>query len=232
MRDLPLNARSYEQFAFLQPNVYYQRNETGVTNTGFAPKISAGGMRTAYNLYLEDGIDIADTTGQTPGSAAGQLMGVETLREFRVVTNNYPAEYGNAMGVVVEVASRGGGNQVHGSLFEFLRNDKFDARSFFDQAKPAYRRNQFGGTVGGPIKKDRAFFFASYEAMRQPTGYHGDGVFSNRSSSPGNFAGCQRPDEECHYTSQSGRKEVSRSASNCSATPWIGDRELPVSVQG
>jgi Carboxypeptidase regulatory-like domain/TonB-dependent Receptor Plug Domain len=167
MRELPLNARSYEQFAFLQPNVYQQRSETSVTNTGFAPKISAGGMRTAYNQFLEDGIDIADTTGQTPGSAAGQLMGVETLQEFRVLTSNYAAQYGNALGAVVEVASRGGTNTFHGSLFEFLRNDILDARSFFDTAKNPYRRNQFGGTIGGPIIKDRLFFFSSYEAMRQ-----------------------------------------------------------------
>jgi hypothetical protein len=167
MRELPLNARSYEQFAFLQPNVYQERNETDVTNTGFAPKISAGGMRTAYNIYLEDGIDIADTTGQTPGSAAGQLMGIETLQEFRVLTSNYAAQYGNAIGAVIEVASRGGTNKLHGSLFEFLRNDVLDARSFFDTSKPPYRRNQFGGTVGGAIRKDRLFFFSSYEAMRQ-----------------------------------------------------------------
>ena len=167
MRDLPLNARSYEQFAFLQPNVFAWRNTTSSTVNGFAPKISAAGMRTGYNAYVVDGIDILDTSGQTPGSAAGQLMGVETLREVRVLTNNYPAQYGNALGAVIEVASRGGTNQLHGSLFEFLRNNKLDARNFFDGQKPPLKRNQLGGILGGPIVKDRVFFFGSYEALRE-----------------------------------------------------------------
>ena len=129
MRDLPLNSRSFEQLAYLQPNVYAYRNTTSSTVNGFSTKISAAGMRTGYNAYVVDGIDILDTSGQTPGSAAGNLMGIETLREFRVLTNNYPAQYGNAMGAVIEVASKGGTNQLHGTLFEFLRNDKMDARN-------------------------------------------------------------------------------------------------------
>src|SRR5581483_11056162 len=147
------NARSYEQLAFLQPNVFAHRNATPSTNSGYSPKISAAGMRTGYNAYLVDGVDIADTTGQTPGSAAGQLMGVETLREFRVLTNNYPAQYGNAMGAVIEVASRAGTNQFHGTVFEFLRNNKMDARNFFDARKPPFKRNQFGAIAGGPLVK-------------------------------------------------------------------------------
>ncbi|MBI4464857.1 MAG: TonB-dependent receptor, partial [Acidobacteria bacterium] len=90
---------------------------------------------------------------------------VETLREFRVLTNNYPAQYGRSIGAVIEVASRAGSNELHGTLFEFLRNDKFDSRSFFDEQKPALRRNQWGGVAGGPIVRDRAFFFGSYEAF-------------------------------------------------------------------
>ncbi|MBI3896031.1 MAG: TonB-dependent receptor, partial [Acidobacteria bacterium] len=167
MKDLPLNARSYEQLALLQPNVYYQRNVVATANTSFAPKISAAGMRTSYNAYVVDGVDIMDSQGQTPGSAAGQMLGVETLREFRVLTNNYPAQYGRAMGAVIDVASRSGTNELHGTVFEFLRNDKVDARQFFDREKPPFRRNQFGAVVGGPIVKDKAFFFGSYEALRE-----------------------------------------------------------------
>ena len=166
MRDLPLNARSYEQLAFLQPQVFRFVNTSTGTNSGFSPKISAAGMRTGYNAYILVGIDVADTVGQTLGSVAGQLMGVETLREFRVLTNNYPAQYGNALGAIIEVASRSGGNDLHGTAFEFPRNDKMDARNFFDAQKPPFRRNQFGGILGGKIKKDRAFFFTSYEAYR------------------------------------------------------------------
>ena len=168
MRDLPLNVRSYEQLAFLQPNVYWQRNAIDETNTGYAPKISAGGMRVGYNAYIVDGIDIADTTGLTPGSVAGGLAGVETVREYRVLTNNFPAQYGNALGAIIEVASKGGTNSFHGTVFEFLRNSAMDARNFFDpKSVPPFRRNQFGGILGGPIVKDRLFFFASYEALRE-----------------------------------------------------------------
>lgn len=167
MRDLPLNARSFEQLAFLQPNVFSYSNTSTGTNSGYAPKISAAGMRTGYNAYIVDGIDVADTVGQTPGSVAGQLMGVETLREFRVLTNNYPAQYGNALGAIIEVASRAGTNELHGTVFEFLRNEKLDARNFFDSQNPPFRRNQFGGILGGKIRKDRAFFFTSYEALRE-----------------------------------------------------------------
>lgn len=166
MRELPLNARSYEQLATLQPNVYYQRNSVGTTNTGYTPRISAAGMRQIYNAYIVDGVDISDTSNQTPGSAAGQLMGVETLREFRVLTNNAPAQYGRAVGAIIDVASRSGGNDLHGSVFEFLRNNALDARSFFDSKNPPFKRNQFGAVVGGPIVKNKFFFFGSYEAFR------------------------------------------------------------------
>lgn len=167
MKELPLNARSYEQLAFLQPNVYFQRNFFATTNTSFSPRLSAAGQRTTFNAFVVDGIDIMDTAGQTPGSAAGQIMGVETLREFRILTNNYKAQYGRASGGIIEVASRSGTNEFHGTVFEFLRNDKVDARQFFDREKPPFRRNQFGVVAGGPIVKDRAFFFGSYEALRE-----------------------------------------------------------------
>lgn len=168
MRDLPLNARSYEQLAFLQPNVYYQRNVFSTTNTGYAPKISAAGMRGNYNSYIVDGIDISDTTSNTPGSAAGQNLGVETLREYRVLTSSYNAQYGRGVGAVLDIVSRSGTNDFHGTAFEFLRNSDLDARNFFDGSSvPPFRRNQFGGVLGGPIKKDKAFFFGSYEALRE-----------------------------------------------------------------
>ena len=170
MRDLPINVRSFEQLATLQPNVYWLRNVKYGTNTGFTPRISAAGMRTSHNVFYLDGIDIMDTTGQSPGSAAGQLMGMETLREFRVLTNNYSAQYGRALGAVIDVVSRGGTNEIHGTVFEFMRNDKVDARNFFDVAKAPLRRNQFGAVIGGPIVKDRAFFFGSYEALRTRAG--------------------------------------------------------------
>ncbi|MBI4459119.1 MAG: TonB-dependent receptor [Acidobacteria bacterium] len=167
MKELPLNARSYEQLATIQPTVYWVKSANLQINNGWTPRLSAAGMRTTYNSYWVDGIDPSDISGGAPGSAAGQLLGVETLREFRVLTNNYPAQYGRAMGGVIEVASRSGTNDLHGTIFEFLRNDIFDARSYFDEAKPALRRNQFGGVLGGPIVQDKAFYFGSYEAFRE-----------------------------------------------------------------
>ena len=168
MKELPLNVRSYEQLAFLQPSVFFNRNFAKATNSGVSAPISAAGMRTTHNVYVSDGIDISDTSGNTPGSAAGNLMGVETLREYRVLTNNAPAQYGRAIGAVLDISTRGGTNEFHGSVFEFLRNDITDARSFFDGPNvPPLRRNQFGAVLGGPIVQDRAFFFASYEALRE-----------------------------------------------------------------
>ncbi|MBI4461178.1 MAG: TonB-dependent receptor, partial [Acidobacteria bacterium] len=166
MRELPLNARSYEQLALLEPNVYLQRNTTRATNIGLGAPLSSGGMRTTFNYFVVDGIDAMDVSNNTPGSAAGQLMGVETLREFRVITNNAPAQYGRAMGAIVDVSSRSGTNELHGTVFEFLRNNAMDARSFFDAETAPLKRNQFGFVLGGPVKQDKAFFFGSYEALR------------------------------------------------------------------
>ena len=96
------------------------------------------------------------------------MMGVETLREYRVLTNNFPAQYGNALGAIIDAASQGGTNSFHGDGFEFIRNSDVDARNFFDpHSVPPFRRNQFGGVIGGPIVKDRLFFFSSYEALRE-----------------------------------------------------------------
>ena len=166
IKELPLNARSFEQLTFLEPNVYYQRNSTKSTNVGQTGSISAAGMRVTANTFVMDGVDVMDTSLNTPGSAAGQMMGVETLREFRVITNNAPAQYGRGMGAVVDVSSRSGTNDLHGTVFEFLRNEAVDARSFFEPDVQPLKRNQFGFVLGGPIVKDKAFFFGSYEALR------------------------------------------------------------------
>ena len=108
--------------------------------------------------------------------SAGVSLGVDTIREFKVLVNNYSAEYGRAGGGVITSVTRSGTNQLHGSVFEFLRNSAMDARNFFDRdsrrplersSPPPFRRNQFGFTVGGPIRQDKAFFFGSYEGLRQ-----------------------------------------------------------------
>jgi hypothetical protein len=172
IRDLPLNGRSFEQLAFLQPGVtpYYRgRRET---DQGEGVKFSVSGSRVDSNSFLLDGTNINDQSNNTPGSASGNLLGVEMLREFRVLTGAYSAEYGRYSGGVITAATKSGGNALHGDVFEFLRNSALDARNFFDQTigTPPFKRNQFGATLGGPIRHDRTFFFAGYEGLRQRKG--------------------------------------------------------------
>jgi hypothetical protein len=174
IRDLPLNGRSFDQLAFLQPGVtpYYRgRHET---DQGEGTKFSVSGSRVDSNSFLLDGTNINDQSNNTPGSAAGELLGVEMLREFRVLTGTYSAEYGRYSGGVITAVTKSGTNQLHGDVFEFLRNSALDARNFFDYPVgiriPPFKRNQFGGTIGGPIRRDRTFLFVGYEGLRERKG--------------------------------------------------------------
>lgn len=168
IRDLPLNGRSFTQLALLQEGVASPTNLGGTQPGNEGQKITISGTRVTQTAFLLDGSDIRSFWGTTPGSVAGVLLGVETVREFSVVTSAASAEYGGFTGGVVNAVTRSGTNELHGSVFEFLRNSAVDARNFFDrgQSPPPFKRNQFGFTVGGPIKKDKTFFFGSYEALR------------------------------------------------------------------
>ena len=167
IRDLPLNARSFIQLSFLQPGVMEFNYTRPNVNEGRGVKISVNGLRPASNSFLFDGTYVNDAIGRTPGSTAGVFLGIDTVREFRVVTNAYAAQYGLAGGGVISAVTKSGTNQLHGSAFYFHRNDALDARNFFDASKPEFRRHQFGGTLGGPIRTDRTFFFAAAEWLRQ-----------------------------------------------------------------
>ena len=176
IRDLPLNGRSFEELAILQPGVTMARvGQKGFTG-GNGQKINVAGARTYSSSFLMDGTDIKDMWGETPSSVAGVSLGVDTVLEFKVLVNNYSAEYGSSAGGVVTAISRSGTNGIHGSVFEFLRNSALDARNFFDldprrplvrSSPPPFKRNQFGVTLGGPIRKDKTFYFGSYEGLRQ-----------------------------------------------------------------
>ena len=174
MKDIPLNARSFIELVPLQTGaVFADSGDTSATK-GFAKKLSIVGTRYNQNSFLLDGADINDATGSA-GSAAGTLAGVETVQEFRVITNAYDAEYGRHTGGVISAVTKSGTNQFHGSLFEFLRNSDLDAAKWEDNAfrngqKAPFKRNQFGGSFGGPLKKDKTFFFGSYEGLRQSLG--------------------------------------------------------------
>ncbi|MBI4454892.1 MAG: TonB-dependent receptor [Acidobacteria bacterium] len=168
IRDLPLNGRSYTQLALLQPGVIRTASASFNTLSGGGEKLVIGGARPMNTIFYLDGTDIRDSFGRTPGSAAGQNLGVETIREFSVLTSVFSAEFGGSGGVINTV-SKSGTNELHGSVFEFLRNSALDARNFFDPGKnpPPFKRNQFGFAVGGPMRRDQTFFFGSYEGLRE-----------------------------------------------------------------
>ena len=172
IQDLPLNGRNYTDLAYLQPGViaYTHRDTGSVVAHGVG--MSVNGQDPRSNTYLLDGTLLNDFTNGPAGSAAGTTLGTETVREFRVETNSYSAEFGRNSGGQIHVITKSGGNDVHGSLYEFHRNDALDARNFFDppDAKPDFRRNQYGATVGGPLRRDRTFFFVGYEALRERLG--------------------------------------------------------------
>src|SRR5579884_2307346 len=171
IKDLPLNGRSFDNLITLNPGaINYSALKSPQTSTSNGNTFSVAGRRTTENLYLLNGIEYTGSSqlAITPGGTSGQLLGIDAVREFNVLTDTYPAEYGKRAGAQVSIVTQSGTNSLHGSLFEFLRNSALDARNFFDQGSvPPFRRNQFGGSLGGPLKKDRLFLFGNYEGFRQ-----------------------------------------------------------------
>ena len=173
IRELPLNGRDFSQLTLLQPGVTASPSTQQQVDRGMGTQVSIAGARPNQISYQLDGTD-ANTQGNgSPGSAAGGLLGVETVREFQVLVNNYSAEYGRSTGGIVTAVTRSGTNTFKGTVFEFNRDSRFDSRTFFDDPAsdlPPLKRNQFGGILGGPIVKDKTFFFGSYEGLRQDRG--------------------------------------------------------------
>jgi len=181
IRDLPLNGRSFSDLALLQMGVSKLNviaSGQGATS-GFGTKISVSGARPSANSFLLDGNFVNDTMNNTPGGSTGLFLGVETLREFAVLTNTYSAEYGQSMGGIINAVTKSGSNELHGSAFYFHRNDNLDARNFFDtdpsnplerSSPPEFKRHQFGGTIGGPIVTNKTFVFGGYEGLREGLG--------------------------------------------------------------
>ncbi|MDP9159239.1 MAG: TonB-dependent receptor, partial [Acidobacteriota bacterium] len=177
VRELPLNGRSWTDLATLQPGVNAIQTQptfaagTDRGNRGFGQQLTISGARPQQNNYRLDGVSLNDYANGAPGSVLGGNLGVDAIQEFSVLTTNYSAEYGKTSGGVVNAITRSGTNQIHGSIYEFLRNSALDARNYFDGDKiPPFKRNQFGGAVGGPIVKNHTFFFADYEGIRQSKG--------------------------------------------------------------
>jgi hypothetical protein len=171
IRELPLNARSYVHLSFLHTGVMAFTHVDTATVATRGPQMVVSGLRPSSNAYLLDGVYVNDAGGRTIGSAAGVALGVDAVREFRVLTNSYSAEFGMASGGVVTAVTRSGTNEFHGSAFWFHRNDNLDARNFFDRRKPEFRRHQFGFTAEGPVRRDRTFFFGIGEWFRELKGF-------------------------------------------------------------
>ena len=171
VRDLPLNGRNYTDLAFLQPGVLSFPHRDGGSIVAHGLAASINGQDPRSNVYLLDGTLMNDFTNGPAGSAASTSLGTETVREFRVETNAYSAEFGRNSGGQINVVTKSGQNDWHGSLYEYHRNDALDARNFFDpDEKPDFRRNQFGATLSGPLRKDKSFFYLGYEGLREQLG--------------------------------------------------------------
>ena len=166
MRELPLNGRNYTQLLLLEPGVV-SFAPSGNQLFGSQQSFSVSGQRTVGQLFLLDGTNTTGYFDRGGGSGAlGTSLGVDAIDQFETLTNTYSAEYGGN-GAVVNASTKSGTNSFHGSVYEFLRNSAIESRNFFDgSSPPAYRQNQFGTTFGGPVKKDKAFFFINYEGFR------------------------------------------------------------------
>ncbi len=177
VKELPLNGRSYDQLITLNPGTVNYTGQraggTGTSNSSVGNMFAVSGRRPQDNLFLLNGIEYtgASLINVTPGGTSGQLLGVDAVREFNVISDTYSAAYGKRDGAQISIVTASGTNKLHGGAYEFLRNSFFDARNYFDQARiPEFQRNNFGGSLGGPIRRDRLFLFANYEGYRQNLG--------------------------------------------------------------
>ncbi len=174
VKDLPLNGRSFDLLLSLNPGVvnftFEKTGGTGVSNSTNGNNFAVSGNRPQQNLFLLNGVEFtgAAENNMQPAGTSGQLLGVDAVREFNVLRDTYGAQYGKRPGAQVVIITQSGTNQWHGSAYEFLRNNDFDSRNYFDIASaPGFQRNQFGASLGGPVQKDKTFFFTNYEGFRQ-----------------------------------------------------------------
>jgi outer membrane receptor protein involved in Fe transport len=176
IQDLPLNGRDFTQLALVGPAVIAARKTDSIAQKGFGARISMAGSRADQTGWLLDGTNIKSMSNfGTPGSASGLMLGVDAVREFQVLTSNYSAEYGGGSGGFVNMVTKSGTNEMHGSAYEFHRNDNLDAarweaNAFGGGRKPEFKRNQYGFSLGGPIQQDKTFVFGNYESLRERLG--------------------------------------------------------------
>ena len=174
--ELPLNGRDWAQLATLEPGVVQVRVHEQVTQPGgnlrgLGNQMTIDGNRPTQNVYRLNGIIVNDYSNAGPGNVLGANLGVDAIQEFSVLTANYSAEYGFTSGGVINAITKSGTNGFHGNAYEFIRNKAFDSSDYLDAGnKPPFVRNQFGGSGGGPIMKNKLFVFADYEGIRQRQG--------------------------------------------------------------
>ena len=174
IKNLPLNGRSFDLLMPLSPGVvnftFEKTGGVGVSNSTVGNNFAVSGNRPQQNLYLLNGVEFtgAAENNMQPGGTSQQLLGVDAVQEFNTLRDSYGAEYGKHPGAQVLIVTQSGTNQIHGSLYEFMRNNALDARNFFDgPSVPGFTRNQFGASLGGPLKKDKTFLFGNWEELRQ-----------------------------------------------------------------
>ncbi len=174
LKHLPLNGRNYIELSPLQAGVTNSLNSAGTTGFGgmTGTVYSSNGAPVISNNFLLDGTQITNQSDWGTASFAGTTLGLDGIQEFKVLTSVYDASYGMAMGSQMVMISKGGTNQYHGDVFEYLRNSAFNARNFFDGPKiPQLEKNNFGASFGGPIRKNKAFFYAAYEGLQENLGF-------------------------------------------------------------
>ena len=164
VENLPLNGRNIEGLMTMQPGVV---GYNGANMGWMSAELAGNGNRGETAVGTLDGVDVSDAE---MGTLQFTNFNLDAIAEFKVQQNNYSAQYGQGAGTITQIVSKSGTNQFHGSLFEFVRNNAFDARNFFGSTVAPFRRNEFGGTFGGPIKKDKTFFFVQYAGLRQRLG--------------------------------------------------------------
>jgi len=224
VRELPLNGRDWTQLATLQAGIVPARTQPssgsqGTTprgNRGFGNELSDAGHRPSENSFRINGISVVDYANEGPGNVLGASLGVDAIQEFSVVTSNYTAEYGRASGAVINAITKSGSNNFHGDAFWFLRDKVFDAKNYFDTTLPPFHRNQFGGAVGGPIRKDKTFFFVSYEGIRQDRSFSFHDFVPSQAARAGSL--CSVSDGTCTPTQITVNPQV---------VPFLGFYPLP-----
>src|SRR6202790_700989 len=207
VRELPLNGRSWTDLAQLQPGVSAIHTQpdfsagTDRGNRGFGQQLTISGARPQQNNYRLDGVSLNDYANGAPGSVLGGSLGVDAIEVFSVITSNYEADYGKTSGGVVNAITRSGTNQIHGSAYEFLRNSKLDTKNYFDVGNiPPFKRNQFGGTLGGPIVKNHTFFFVDFEGIRQSKGITTVATVPSAAARSGTLCSSPDPGSTCTPT--------------------------------